>query len=345
MSSIEPTPTIQQVLQTQSKIRNYSKLIPDVDNTSESIKLLKLEKKLAKNLLAILNYLIKKEKVKDPYNKPLITNLKRKYGFLFATALRSSIEDIYRLGGKYALTFNDGFLPTLSYYTTDRDLVLIRKYVKGYHDRIWFRIDKFLLNRVPEAPPIKGSFIIETLAAEIATYVMMEATKEKTRQVISILDRNNNDPFLTIESASSNDESSNRENYTTITQKESDTVGPRRSATITESAASSKISPQSPFGVEAITELLRIRGYTDLLEDSSFSLDLDPSAIDTEFLSTQLREKYYFVWATAKDDKVCKKYCRPLEGVFWKLGDLNLIPQPDLLTHPHCRCRIIRVRI
>jgi len=305
-----PTPTIQQVLQTQSKIPNYSKLIPDVDNTPESIKLLKLEKKLAKNLLAILTYLIKKEKVRDPLNKPLITNLKRKYGFLFATALRSSIEDIYRLGGKYALTFNDGFLPTLSYYTTDRDLVLIRKYVKAYHDRIWFRIDKFILNRLPEAPPIKGSFIIETLAAEIATFVMMEATKEKIRQLLLILD-----------------------NRTT-----------RNPEYVVESAASQKISPQSPFGVEAITELLRIRGYTGLLEDSSFSLDLDPSVIDTEFLSTQLREKYYFVWATAKDDKVCKRYCRPLEGVFWKLGDLNLIPQPDLLTHPHCRCRILRVR-
>ncbi|MDR4491772.1 MAG: hypothetical protein R2685_12850 [Candidatus Nitrosocosmicus sp.] len=296
MNSEQPTPTIQQILQTQSKIPNYSKLIPDVDNTRESIKLLKLEKKLAKNLLAIFTYPIKKEKVRDPYNKPLITNLKRKYGFLFATALRSSIEDIYRLGGKYALTFNDGFLPTLSYFTTDADLVLIRKYVKGYHDRIWFRIDKFLLNRLPEAPPIKGSFIIETLAAEIATFVMMEATKEKTRQLLLLLDKNNGNPEYTV-----------------------------------ESAASSKISPQSPFGVEAITELLRIRGYTGLLEDSSFSLDLDPSVIDTEFLSTQLREKYYFVWATAKDDKVCKRYCRPLEGVFWKLGDLNLIPQPDFV--------------
>lgn len=77
-----PTPTIQQILLTQSKISIYSKLIPDVGNIPESMRLLKLKKKLAKNLLAIL---IKKEKTHDPYNKPLISNLKRKYGFCYCS--------------------------------------------------------------------------------------------------------------------------------------------------------------------------------------------------------------------------------------------------------------------
>ena len=326
-----PTPTIQNILLTQKKIpSSTSKRLPDLENTKESKQLLKLEGKLAKNLLAILRYMINRERLQDPNNftKPRITDLKRKYGFLFASALRSSIEDVYRLGGSYGIKFDE--LPTLAYFTTEADLVLIRQYTQQYHQRIWFRIDKFLLNRVPDASPIKGSFIVNTLAAEICTFVMMESTKEKTRQIMAILDANNHDPSLTIENASNEGATSSAFN----TKKDIDLS---TKMTLTESAA-------SPFGVEAITELLRIRGYTDLLEDSSFSLDLDPSVIDTTFLSTQLREKYYFVWVTAKDDKVCKKYCRPLDGVFWKLGDLNLIPKPDLITHPFCRCRILKVR-
>lgn len=327
-NNIEPTPTIQNILLTQSKIPNYSKIVPEVDNSKESIKLRKLETKLGNNLLAIIKYIIKKEALSNtPYQKPRLADLKRKYGFLFASILRSAIEEVYRLGGTYALKFDE--IPSLGYFTTDSDLVLIRKYTTQYHNRIWFRIDKFMLNRVPEAPPIKGSFVVNTLAAEICTFVMMEATKEKTRQILTILDKNNPNASLTIESASAVD---------------SDNVVISGSSAASSDLKTKSESASSPFGIEAITELLRIRGYTDLLEDSSFSIDLDPSVIDTEFLSTQLREKYYFVWATARDDKVCKKYCRPLEGVFWKLGDLNLIPQPDLLTHPFCRCRILRVR-
>lgn len=209
---------------------------------------------------------------------------------------------MYRLGGSYGIKFDE--LPSLTYFTTEADLVLIRQYTQQYHQRIWFRIDKFLLNRVPDASPIKGSFIVNTLAAEICTFVMMEATKEKTRQIITIMDRNNPNPSLTVESASNLCATSSAKDPIKDTDLST-------KMTLTESAA-------SPFGVEAITELLRIRGYTDLLEDSSFSLDLDPSVIDTTILSTQLREKYYFVWVTAKDDKVCKKYCGLLDGVFWK---------------------------
>lgn len=328
----QPTPTIQNILLTHKKY-NYQGKLPDLESTKESQELLKLERKLAKNLLAILRFMFNKEGLKDSttITKPKITDLKRKYGFLFTSVLRSTIEEVYRLGGSYGIKFDE--LPSLTYFTTEADLVLIRQYTQQYHQRIWFRIDKFWLNRVPDASPIKGSFIIEILAAEICTFVMMEATKEKTRQIITIMDRNNPNPSLTVESASNEGATSSAFN----TKKDNDL-----STKTTESGSS--MNPVLGYGPESIQALLAIKGFSEIKENSDFNTVFDYVS-DDSFFTNVMRDRYFFMWMTARDDKVCKKYCRPLDGVIWTLKEINVMPLPDQLTHPRCRCRIIKVRI
>lgn len=281
----------------------YKKLkkLPQIEDTKESKQLLQLENKLARNLLAILRYMMKNElNNKDP--TITIQKLKQKYGLFFVTAFRSSIEDIYRLGSTYALKI-DNITPMLENFTTDRDLLLIRKYTKDYNTRLWLRIQKWIISRSPEASPIKGSFIVNTLAAELATFVMMESTKEKTKQLLALLRKDNPNPELQAETASA-------------------------------------------YGDLALKRLLEIRGYADIAEQLQFNVD----ATDEDFandeenqqLAEQIEQRYVFVWRTAMDEKVCKKYCRPLNGTMWKMSEIDLIPPPDLLTHAFCRCRIIR---
>lgn len=326
-SNQEPTPTIQNILLTHKKY-NYQGKLPDLENTRESQELLKLERKLAKNLLAIIKFISKKEGISgSSNNKPSLSNLKRKYGFLFASVLRSSIEEIYRLGGSYGIKFEE--LPSLTYFTTESDLVLIRRYTQSYHQRIWLRIDKFWLNRVPDAPLLKGSFLVNTLAAEIATFVMMEATKEKTRQVLEIMDRNNTNSETTVESASNKGE----------------TVSPSSINTFTATESGASMNPVIGFGPQSIQTLLAIKGFSEIKENADFSTIFDFISADDAFFTNVMRDRYYFMWMTARDDKVCKKYCRPLDGVIWTLKEINVMPLPDQLTHPFCRCRIIKIRI
>ncbi|MDN5845385.1 MAG: hypothetical protein L0H53_03830 [Candidatus Nitrosocosmicus sp.] len=298
------TPTIQNILLTHRKMTNTSAVLlgKELEDTRESIELLKLEKKLNRSLLAILKYMVKNE-IENTV-KPRLPDLKRKYGFLFSTVFRANIEEIYRLGGAYGTKFDE--LPTLTYFTTDRDLALIRQYTSSYSRRIWGRIEKFLLSRDPARPPIGVEFIVDTLAAEIATFVMMEATKEKTRQVLQVLDKNN-----------------------------------PNSQTVAETAA---LQPVLGYGPESLSALLAIKGYSELKENSDFTTIFD-TLDDEAFFSNIMTDRYVFIWMTARDDKVCKKYCRPLDGVIWTMKEINLIPLPDQLTHAFCRCRLLKLRI
>lgn len=167
---------------------------------------------------------------------------------LFASVLRSTIEEIYRLGGSYGIKFDE--LPSLTYFSTKADLVLMRQYTVNYHQRIWHRIDKFVLNRVPVASPIQGSFIVNTLAAEIVTYVMAEATKEKTRQVLAIMDKNNSNSAVTVESASAS-KKDNKENCAIN--------GANSIETETETESTSSMNPVIGFGPQSISTLLAIK--------------------------------------------------------------------------------------
>lgn len=326
----EPTPTIQNILLTHRKVRNPSSLVggTDLEDTPESKELLKLERLLSKNLLAILTFIIRNESITRSTNddttnsttikqNPKVGDLKRKYGFLFSNVFRSNIEDIYRLGGAYGMRFPE--LPILAYHTTDADLVLIRKYTSQYHQRIWHRIDKFLLNtgRKPDAPPIRVSFIVNTLAAEIATFVMMEATKEKTRQVLSLLDPNNLNSTLVSETASHTKKHKKEEEEQELLKQEAE-------ADEAERAFDEERNPEADLAAAVLNALIATRTLNE---------------------ARKLQENYYFMWPTARDDRVCLQYCKPLDGVLWKVSEMDSIPVPDQLSHPFCRCRLIKVRI
>lgn len=159
----------------------------------------------------------------------------------------------------------------------------------------------------------------------------MESNKEKTRQVLAIMDRNNSNSSLTVESAAriNNDE----------------VCGPTaaNNELETESAAA-RMNPVIGFGPQTIQSLLAIKGYSNIKENVDFSTIFDYVS-DDDFFTNVMSDRYFFMWVTARDDKVCKKYCRPLDGVIRTLKELNVIPLPDQLTHPFCRCRIIKVRI
>lgn len=49
-------------------------------------------------------------------------------------------------------------------------------------------------------------------------------------------------------------------------------------------------------------------------------------------------------WVTAMDDRVCFKFCQPLDGKQWELDDPTMPTPPDD-THPNCRCRLQLVEI
>ncbi|MDF0681959.1 MAG: hypothetical protein P0116_13455 [Candidatus Nitrosocosmicus sp.] len=128
---------------------------------------------------------------------------------------------------------------------------------------------------------------------------MMEATKEKTRQVISNLDKNNSNASVTVESASASSENIEQSNRTLC--------GPRaakQNTTESESAASS-MNPVMGYGPESIQVLLTLKGYSSIKQNTEFNTIFDYVTDDSFFANVM----------TARDDKVCKKYCRPLDGV------------------------------
>jgi hypothetical protein len=50
----------------------------------------------------------------------------------------------------------------------------------------------------------------------------------------------------------------------------------------------------------------------------------------------------FVMWITKMDEKVCLKYCKPLDGQTFDTADLQA-PIPIISTHPNCRCRIFSI--
>jgi len=97
------------------------------------------------------------------------------------------------------------------------------------------------------------------------------------------------------------------------------------------------------YGPESLSALLALKGFSEIKEISDFSTIIDFSS-DEAFFSNVMMDRYGFVWVTARDDKTCKKYCRPLDGVIWTMKEINVITLPDQLTHPYSRCRLLKFR-
>jgi len=160
----------------------------------------------------------------------------------------------------------------------------------------------------------------------------MESTKEKIRQVLAIMDKNNSNSSLTVESAASKNNT------------DDEICGPRSANNELETESASSMNPVVGFGPQSIQSLIAIKGYSSIKENAEFNTIFDYVS-DDAFFTNVMRDRYFFMWMTARDDKGCKKYCRPLDGVIWTLKEINVIPLPDQLTHPFWRCRIIKVRI
>lgn len=56
-------------------------------------------------------------------------------------------------------------------------------------------------------------------------------------------------------------------------------------------------------------------------------------------LIKKIRPSKYLMWVTEMDDKVCFKYCQPLDGKQFDPSS-NSHPIPIISTHPNCRCRL-----
>lgn len=146
------------------------------------------------------------------------------------------------------------------------------------------------------------------------------------------MDKNNSNSSLTVESAASKNNTND------------EICGSSAANSTTETESASSMNPVIGFGPQSIQSLLAIKGYSNIKENVDFSTIFDYVS-DDAFFTIVMSDRYFFMWMTARDDKVCSKYCKPLDGVIWTLKELYVMPLLDQLTHPFCRYRIIMVRI
>ena len=52
----------------------------------------------------------------------------------------------------------------------------------------------------------------------------------------------------------------------------------------------------------------------------------------------------FYIWKTARDDRVCDDYCLPLEDESFSILD-SYIPEPETDTHVNCRCRLMLIYV
>jgi hypothetical protein len=53
---------------------------------------------------------------------------------------------------------------------------------------------------------------------------------------------------------------------------------------------------------------------------------------------------FFYIWKTARDDRVCDDYCLPLEDEVFSILD-SFIPEPESDTHQNCRCRLMLIYV
>jgi len=53
---------------------------------------------------------------------------------------------------------------------------------------------------------------------------------------------------------------------------------------------------------------------------------------------------FFYIWKTARDDRVCDDYCSPLEDETFSILD-SFIPEPEEDTHQNCRCRLMLIYV
>lgn len=283
--------------------------LPDPSETKEQKKAIAIENRTARRLKRLVRTIILAEVSNEPND--LLTSvtsidfIRQKYGFMFTHFVRSFVEEVYRIGAKDALRFDD---VAIDFYTTEADLKIIDQWTQDSLNKIFARLEQAIEKQ------LSINFVFESVIAEISTFVLMESFKEKTKQFLEFV--NNADK-----------------------------------STHVQFAKAAKGNPQTYQGLpkdsSTIMFLLNLKGISEVNEMEAFAAlrDEDGNLMNEVADITELKDRHYFVWVTARDDKVCKRYCRPLNGIMWSYDDIGLIPLPDMLTHPRCRCMIYKVRI
>lgn len=308
MSNEEIDPLVAQTIEGRPRYAFMNRL-PDPSETKEQKKAIAAENRTARRIKRLLRIIMQAESTnvangQQPLVSLTIDNIKQKYGFMFTQFIRAFVEDVYRIGAKDALRFDD---VAIDYYTTHQDIQIIEDWTTDSLNKVFARLEQALER------DLDFNFVIDSVAAEISTFVLMQSFKAKTEQFLEF-----------VRNQSTND---------------------------VKFAQAAKGNPQTYQGLpkdgSTIMFLLNLKGISEVNEMEAFAAlrDEDGNLLNEVADITTLKDRHYFVWVTARDDKVCKQYCRPLNGIMWNYDDIGLIPLPDMLTHPRCRCMIMKVRI
>lgn len=306
MSDLDPEidPLVAQTIQGRPRYAFLNRL-PDPSETKEQKKAIAIENRTAKRIKKLLRIIFEIES-----DNPIpITEIRSKYGFMFTFFIRAFIEDVYRIGAKDALRFDS---VAIDYFTTTKDIAIITDWTKDSLEKIFSRLKTAIEKE------LNVNFVIDSVAAEISTFVLMQSFKAKTEQLLELMETMKSTPGAdsSIQVASA-------------------------------SAGEPKTYQGMPKDSNTIMFLMNLKGISEVAEMEAYGAlaDQDGSLFGEVADINELKDRHYFVWVTANDDKVCRKYCRPLNGIMWNYDEIGLIPLPHMLTHPRCRCMIMKVRI
>lgn len=310
-SNEEIDPLVAQTIAGRPRYAFRNKL-PDPSETKEQKKAIAAENRTARRIKRLVRTIMLAEvtnnKIESKYLPISIDVIRQKYGFMFNHFIRSFVEEVYRIGAKDALRFDD---VALDFYTTKQDLEIIDQWTAESLNKIFARLEQAILR------DLSLNFVFESVIAEISTFVLMESFKEKTKQFLDFVNSRNKGIDVSFASA----------------------------------ARTVKGNPQTyqglPHDSSTIMFLLNLKGISEVNEMEAYGVlrDEEGNLLNEVADIQELKDRHYFVWVTARDDRVCTKYCRPLNGIMWSYDDIGLIPLPDMLTHPRCRCMIMKVRI
>lgn len=306
-SEEEIDPFVAQTIQGRPRYA-FRDSLPDPSETKEQQQAIAAENRTARRIKRLIRIIMLAEIGKSDDLLTTTINvdfIKQKYGFMFNHFIRSFVEEVYRIGAKDALRFDD---VALDYYTTKQDIDIIEQWTAESLNKIFARLEQALER------DLDFKFVIDSVAAEISTFVLMQSFKEKTKQFLEFVNSKNKGSDISFAKAAKG----NPQTYQGL---------PRESSTI-----------MFLLNLKGISEVNEFEAYTAMRNE-------DGSLVNEIADIQDLKDRHYFVWVTARDDRVCKQYCRPLNGIMWSYDDIGLIPLPDMLTHPRCRCMIMKVRI
>jgi hypothetical protein len=275
--------------------------------------------------------------------------------------LHSAAQEIYYHGVKYA-ALKDGVNPRL----TTRDLANIKAIAKEVETSLWTKVydvqfrdqaikDQEMIDGIndlfseggtqflaknqtirlddktgkvsqKDAPPLKKLDLkrqLKLLAPFLSTMALNIGTVEKFRQLGA-------HPQLYTSKAA--------RKHTAAEERLIRELG-RRARQLQKQAEAIQVGKAALDTLIGLGLLARVSRRPEFLEP--------PSPVDAELAllkisALQFNQVHIVEWVTAEDDKVCTKYCLPLQGQRFVLEDTDT-PIPIRDTHLNCRCRLLAV--